>query len=148
MSVIFDGTTYVDEALAVLLRFVDNFLVKQRLVCLKLLSKSMTVEELARVIISTLSTSYGIELNRLVASMRDRASVNSVAMTTMTTLKLLYPSLLDIGCFFHTLDRVGEQYKVHVADEFTKPWILLFSRSPKAILAWRSYSEKSCSNVF
>ena len=69
----------------------------------------MTGEELARVIISTLSTSYGIELNRLVASMRDRASVNSVAMAT---LKLLYPSLLDIGCFSHTLDRVGEQFKV------------------------------------
>ena len=40
--------------------------------------KSMTGEKLARVIISTLSTSYGIESNRLVASMRDRASVNTV----------------------------------------------------------------------
>ena len=98
VSVIFDGTTHVDEALAVVLRFVDNFQAKQRLVCLKLLSKSMTGEELARVIISTLSTCYGIESNKLVASMRDRASVNSVAITT---LKLLYPSLLDVGCF-HT----------------------------------------------
>ena len=61
VSAIFDGTTHVDEALAVILRFVDNFQAKQRLVCLKLLSKSMTGEELARVIISTLSTSYGIE---------------------------------------------------------------------------------------
>ena len=73
----------MDEALAAILRFVDNFQAKQRLVCLKLLSKSMTGEELARVIISTLSTSYGIESNRLVASMRDRASVNSVAMATL-----------------------------------------------------------------
>ena len=60
----------------------------------------MTGEELAHVIISTLSTSYDIEL-KLVASMRDRALVNSVAMTT---LKLLYPFLLDIGCFSHILD--------------------------------------------
>ena len=44
--------------------------------------------------------------------MRDRASVNSVAMAT---LKLLYPSLLDVGCFSHTLDRVGEHFKVPVA---------------------------------
>ena len=136
VSVIFDGTTHVDEALAVVLRFVDNFQPKQRLVSLKLLSKSMTGEELAREIISTLSTSYGIESKRLVASMRDRASVNSVAMAT---LKLLYPSLLDVGCFSHTLDRVGEQFKVPLADEFTRAWISLFSRSPKARLAWRSY---------
>ena len=140
VSVIFDGTTHVDEALAVLLRFVDNFQAKQRLVCLKLLSKSMTGEELAREIISTLSTSYGIESNRLVASMRDRASVNSVAMAT---LKLLYPSLLDVGCFSHTLDRVGEHFKVSAADEFTRIWISLFSRSPKARLAWRSYCGRA-----
>ena len=140
VSVIFDGTTHVDEALAVLLRFVDNFQIKQRLVGLKLLSKSMTGEELARMIISTLSTSYGIESNRLVASMRDRASVNSVAMAT---LKLLYPSLLDSGCFSHTLDLVGEQFKVPVADEFTRLWISLFSQSPKARLAWRSYCGRA-----
>ena len=140
VSVIFDGTTHVEEALAVVLRFVDNFQAKQRLVCLKLLSKSMTGEELARVIISTLSTSYGIESNRLVASMRDRASVNSVAMAT---LKLLYPSLLDVGCFSHTLDRVGEHFKVSIADEFTRLWISLFSRSPKARLAWRSYCGRA-----
>ena len=97
----------------------------------------MTGEELAHVIISTLSTLYGIESNRLVASMRDRASVNIVAM------KLLYPSLLDVGCFSHTLNRIEEQFKVPVADEFTRLWISLFSRSPKARLAWRSYCERA-----
>ena len=45
LSVIRDGTTHVVEALAVLLRFVDNFETKQRLVCLKFLSKSMTSED-------------------------------------------------------------------------------------------------------
>lgn len=97
----------------------------------------MTGEELARMIISTLSTSYGIESNRLVASMRDRASVNSVAITM---LKVLYPSLLDVGCFSHTLDRVGEQFKVPIADEFTRGWI---SQSPKARLAWRSHCGRT-----
>ena len=31
----------------------------------------------------------------------DRASVNKVAVTT---LKVAYPSLLDVGCFSHTFD--------------------------------------------
>ena len=72
--------------------------------------------------------------------MRDRTSVNSVAMAT---LKLLYPSLLDVGCFSHTLDRIGEQFKVPIAVEFTRLWISLFSRSPKARLAWRSYCGRA-----
>ena len=136
VPMIFDGTTHVDEALAILLRFLDNFQMKQRLVCIKLLSKSMTGEELACEIMSTLSTSYGIESKRLVATMRDRASVNNVAMDL---LKLLYPSMLDVFCISHTLDRVGEQFKVPVVDEFTKLWISLFSKSPKTRLAWRSF---------
>ena len=80
---------------------------------MKLLSKSLTGEELAREIISTLSTSYGLQSHQLVAAMRDRSSVNNVAMTTV---KLLYPAVIDIGCFSHTLDRVGEQFKIPVAE--------------------------------
>ncbi len=135
MSVVFDGTTHVDEALAIVLRFFDEK-IKQRLVCLKLLSKSMTGEEQAREIISTLSTSYIISSSQLVAAMRDRASVNNVAMSTV---KLLYPGVIDVGCFSHTLDRVGEQFKIPVAERFTRLWVSMFSRSPKARLAWRSF---------
>ena len=72
--------------------------------------------------------------------MRDRALVNSVAMAT---LKLLYPSLLDVGCFSHTLDRVGEHFQVPIADQFTRLWTLLFSRSPKGRLVWRSSCERA-----
>ena len=36
--------------------------------------------------------------------MRDRASTNNVAMRTMA---VVYPSMLDVGCFPHTLDHVG-----------------------------------------
>ena len=60
----------------------------------------MTGEELARVLISTSSTSFGIESHNLLAGMRDRASVNSVAMKT---LKLIYPAVL--GGLFLTRSR-------------------------------------------
>ena len=35
-----------------------------------------------------------------VATMRDRASINDAAMRTLT---IVYPYLLDVGCFSHTL---------------------------------------------
>lgn len=96
----------------------------------------MTGEELARLLISTLSTTLGIESNTLIAAMRDRASINNVAMQT---LSLVYPNMLDIGCFSHTLDRVGEKLNTPVLEQFTKLWIALFSRSPKARLAWKTF---------
>ena len=100
----------------------------------------MTGEELARVLISTLSTTLGVESYTLIAAMRDRASVNNVAMRT---LALVYPSILDVGCFSHTIDLVGGKFNTPTVDEFTKLWTALFSRSPKARLAWKTFCGRS-----
>lgn len=136
VSIIFDGTTYVCEALVILVRFVDeNFSIRQLVVRLKLLAKSLTGEELAHQLIVCLSTELGVGPNTLLACMRDRASVNSVAVRT---LKIVYPKIFDIGCFSHTLDHVGEHMHTPVLDEFMKGWIGLFSRSPKTKLAWQT----------
>lgn len=136
MYVIFDGTTHVCEATVIILRFVDdNWCIQQRVARLMLLAKSMSGEELARVLILCLSTELGITDDRLIASMHDRASVNNVAMQT---LKILYPSLIDIGCFSHTLDLVGEKFCTPILDQFSKGWINMFSRSPKTKLTWRT----------
>lgn len=40
----------------------------------------------------------------LIAAMHDRASVNNVAMSFVGAM---FPSILDIGCFSHTLDNAG-----------------------------------------
>ena len=41
----------------------------------------------------------------ILSAMRDQASSNGVAMKTV---KVLYPNLVDIGCFPHIIDRIGE----------------------------------------
>ena len=74
--------------------------------------------------------------------MRDRASVNSVAMNT---LKIIYPNAIDVGCFSHAFDRVGEHFNIPTLTEFTGNWLSLFSHSIKAkfcgnnrqVLQWR-----------
>ena len=48
VSIIFDGTSRLGEALVIVLRFLDNWEIKQGLVQLQILVKSMTGEELAR----------------------------------------------------------------------------------------------------
>ena len=47
-----------------------------------LLSKSLSGEEVARLLVDVLSTKLGVSTTNVVAAMRDRASVNSVAMRT------------------------------------------------------------------
>ena len=136
VSIIFDGTTHVCEAMVIVLRYItDDWIIKQCVCRLMLLAKSMSGEEVARQIISALSTELGIGTHLVVAAMHDQASVNEVAMRTVS---VLYNKVMDIGCFSHTLDHVGERMKTPVLDDFSKAWIGLFARSPKSRLAWRT----------
>ena len=63
--------------------------------------------------------------------MRDRASVNNVAIRH---IKIMFLNLFDIGCHSHTLDLVGSKFEL---EEFVKPWISLFSHSPKTRFEWK-----------
>ena len=81
LSVIFDQTTRLGEAMAIIVQYVDEeWDIEQRLIRLKLLQKSMTGEEIAQVVIDTLSREYSIPPDHLLACMRDRPSVNNVAV--------------------------------------------------------------------
>ena len=55
VSVIFDGTIRMGEAMAILVRFVsDDWRIEQQLICVQLLAKSLCGEEIARELISVL----------------------------------------------------------------------------------------------
>jgi hypothetical protein len=134
VSLIFDGTCRLGEAFCLLVRYIsDDWCIKQRLVALKMLEKSLKGEEIAREIISTLSIDYHVAPTSVLASTRDRAATNNVALRT---LKVLYPNLVDIGCFSHTIDHVGENFDTPVLSEFVSGWINLFAHSPKNRALW------------
>ena len=140
VSVIFDGTSRLGEVLAVVLRFFAESTIQQRLVRLELLTKSMSGEKVARELIHVLSTVLGIQFHLVLAVMRDRASVNNVAMQIV---KVVYPKLIDVGCFSHTLDHVGEKFNTPTLNTFSTLWISLFSRSHKAKAQWREQTGRS-----
>ena len=104
------------------------------------LSKSMTGEEIARELINVLSVTYSIGSDQLIAAMRDRAAVNNVAMRT---LAVVYSKLLDVECFYHTIDRVGQHFKTPIISEFSTSSIMLFSHSPEAKLLWKEQTGKA-----
>lgn len=141
ISIVFDGTTRLGEALVLIIRFLDSeWKIQQRLVRFLLLAKSLSGEEVAREIISVLAREYGVATELPVATMRDRASVNNVAVRT---IKVIFPNILDIGCFSHTLDHLEEKFNTPVLDKFMKHWISLFAHSPQAKLIWKDRTGKS-----
>ena len=95
---------------------------------MQLLSQSLKGEEVAQEIIHVLSTDYSIASNCILAAIRDRASVNNAAMKTVA---VLYPEMIDIGCFSHTIGHVGEHFKTPYLPKFGMYWVNLFSHGPK-----------------
>lgn len=142
VSIIFDGTSRLGEALAIVLRFLDSWEIKQRLIQMQILVKSMTGEELAREILGVLCREYSLSAGQVLAAMRDRPSLNNVDIRHII---VMFPCLFDIGCYSHTLDLVGSKFELPTFEEFVKPWISLFSHSPKARFEWRSKTGKAMS---
>ena len=140
ISIIFDGTTRLGEVLVVVDRFLEEWTVKQRLVSVQFLQKSVNGDELARSIISVLSVSLGIESGRLLAVMRDGASVNAAALRTVA---IVYPSLLDVCCISHTLDLVGDKFKAPTVSLFFTLWVSLFAHSAKVKAKWRERTGRA-----
>ena len=138
MSVVFNGTSRLGEVFVIVVRFVDsNWCVQQRMIRLQLLVKTMTGDEIARQIINTLSVEYAIQSQQVMGMIHDCASTNNVAMRT---LKVLYPCMLGVGCFSHTLNRVGENFNIPFANDFVTHWVGLFSHSSKARFLWKERS--------
>ena len=144
VAVVFDGTSRLGEALAIIVRYISpDWRIEQRLLRVQMLSKSLADEEIARELISVLSVNFGIRSANLLASMRDRVAANNVAMQT---LKVVYPTVVDVGCFSHTIDHVGEKFDCPVLNEFMTFWISLFSHSPKTRMLWRCRTGQSMSS--
>ena len=73
--------------------------------------------------------------------MRARVSVNYMYIyLAMQTIRMtnMHPSLIDIGCFSHTLNHEGEAFNTSVLTDLMYSWITLFGDSPKTRLMWKS----------
>ena len=120
------------EALATIVRFIDSkWNIQQRLVKLEILAKSMNVEELAQRLIQYVAVGYGIQLNQLLAAIRDVAAVNEAGLSQV---KFFFPNILNVISFSHTIDNIGKHFEFSVLDAFSRCWNTMFSLSPAARL--------------
>lgn len=134
-SVIFDGTATMGEALAIVIRIVqEDFKPTQRLIKLEVLAKALKGVELAQRLMSCLVVKCNFSPNIIIGGIRDGASVNGAALQE---LKFSYSNLFDVVCFSHTIDDVGNHFEFRILDSFTQSWVSLFAHSLNARLLWK-----------
>ena len=142
ISVIFDGSTNLGEMLVVLVRLVDcNLEICPRLVRVHVLAKSLNARQLAREIITTLSTDLQYPSDRVLAVVRDGASVNGAAVKILRDA--FYPHLTNIVCTPHSLDLIGRHFDTDLLDAFRQSWVALLAHSPALRLAWKALTRES-----
>ena len=132
ISVIFDGSTRQGEAIAIIVRFMDNdWNITQRLVRIEVCSKSVNANQLAQVLNQCLSVEYGVRGNSLLAAMRDSASINQAALNIVS---FIFPNMVNVVCFSHTLDNVGNHFEIPTLKEFGSLWIRMLQLQGKAVM--------------
>ena len=135
VSIIFDGSTRLGEAFALVVKFVTTDLkICQRLLSLKCVAKSMSASDVSGLLVDVLMENFHLSRRNIFAAMRDGASVNVAALAN---LKQVFPTIIDITCFSHTLVRAGQYFNTPNSTEFVNSWISLFAYSFKARLAFK-----------
>ena len=87
-------------------------------------------------LISTLSVTR-TKSTFILAAMRDGARPNGL---DKRIVKVVYLHIMDVRCFPHTLDLVGDKFQTPLLTSF---WISLFLHSPKTKMLWKNQTEKS-----
>jgi hypothetical protein len=134
VSCIFDGTTAGGEAMAILVRIVDEELnIRQMLVKFDVLATSCNALTLAVTLNDVLVKRY--QVTGILAWVHDRATVNAAGISR---LDFAFPpdDTLDVGCFSHTLDNVGKALKIPHARKFIKRFHAIFKNSCAARKRW------------
>ena len=118
-TVIFDGSTRLGEALAIIIRYIDSeWAIQQRLVRFHTLPKSLNASQLARELLTCILTQLNVKQDMLVGAVRDGAAVNGAAIRHVK--EIMYPDVVDIVCASHTLDNIGKHFQTATLDEFVQ----------------------------
>ena len=118
----------------------NDWNITQRLVRIEVCSKSVNANQLAQVLNQCLSVEYGVRGNSLLAAMRDGASVSQAALNIVS---FIFPNMVNVVCFSHTLDNVGNHSEIPNLKEFSSLWIRMFHNSCKAKLLWKDLTGRA-----
>jgi hypothetical protein len=135
-----DGRCRFAEVYAFVVRFVDDQgNIQQRVAGLKLLNASLTGQTCAALLNEQITRKLGMDPKYLGFSMRDRASVNELAMEL---LKVFYPDLTDIGCISHAYNNTSDRFEAPQLKLFEEKFTCCVKLSQKAKFIYKKLMER------
>lgn len=136
VTIIFDGTTRVGEALAVVARFCTaDFRITYRLLALKTAEKHMTGAEMSGLLLRLLVQRVGpTAFDQVIAIARDSCATNGVAVRSLKLSAM--PAIQDVMCFSHTLHNCAKHMNLKSLEAWLTLWLTLMSHSHTAKQMW------------
>jgi len=131
-----DTASREGECFALTARIINSktFQPETRLIAVRLYESSFNGAQLACVLNGLLGAELGIAPGNIIATVRDRAAYGKISMRTLTPL---WQNALDMECFAHTFNHVGENMHHTTLTNFTRSLSHLWSKSHRARVMWR-----------
>ena len=135
-----DAASRDGECFAVTARTVnaETFVPETCLIAVRMYAASFNGAQLAKEM-SKISFEMGIAPGDIVVAIRDRARYGKVAMDVLLPI---WDNALDMECFAHTLNHVGEQLKHPNLDPLLQALSYMWSVSPKARFMWKQLTGR------
>ena len=135
-----DAASRDGECFAVTARTVnaETFVPETCLIAVRVYAASFNGAQLAKEM-SKITFEMGIAPGDIVVAIRDRARYGKVAMDV---LRQIWDNALDMECFAHTLNHVGEQLKHPNLDPLLQALSYMWSVSTKARFMWKQLTGR------
>ena len=135
-----DAASRDGECFAVTARTVnaETFVPETCLIAVRMYAASFNGAQLAKEM-SKITFEMGIAPGDIVVAIRDRARYGKVAMDVLLPI---WDNALDMECFAHTLNHVGEQLKHPNLDPLLQALSYMWSVSPKARFMWKQLTGR------
>ena len=135
-----DAASRDGECFAVTARTVnaETFVPETCLIAVRMYAASFNGAQLAKEM-SKITFEMGIAPGDIVVAIRDRARYGKVAMDVLLPI---WDNALDMECFAHTLNHVGEQLKHPNLDPLLQALSYMWSASTKARFMWKQLTGR------
>ena len=134
VTIIFDGTTAVDEVFTIVIRTVtddpEHLTIKQWLCAVKWLQYSMSAKQQAALLVRVLLVDYGLDPEKIVFASADACAVNQAALNVIESLGT---RVVHLPCVSHGASLAGIRFATPSSTRFVHVWCTIISKrsSPK-----------------
>ena len=135
VTIIFDGTTAVDEVFTIIIRTISDDLGSLRpvqwLAAVKWLKYSLSHREQAALLARVIVVEYQVDPAKIIFAAADACAVNAAATTV---IRGFCPNVTDLPCVSHGACLAGNQFATPLANQLVDVWCSMVKKRSLILL--------------